>query len=189
MAYSSLRFQITGVSPLVMHNSRLSNPLDGVSRQIKSISAKRRKTEADFEEIARLEWFGSLYLSKGEPCLPGEMLEACITRGAMANKRGKQAKAGMLCLGAFPLQYDGPRDPVELWKGEEFRLVAGVRVGNARVMRTRPIFREWAAEIEVRYNPALLNAEEVHQFLAAAGELEGLGDWRPRFGRFEVAQL
>ncbi|MBI4909912.1 MAG: hypothetical protein HY820_40210 [Acidobacteria bacterium] len=167
----------------------MSNPLDGVSKQIKSISVKRKKTEADFEEIARLEWFGGLYLSKGEPCLPGEVLEACITRGAMTNKRGKQAKAGMLCLGAFPLQYDGPRDPIELWKVDEFRLVAGVRVGQVRVMRTRPIFRDWSAEIEVRYSAALLNPDEINQFLLVAGELEGLGDWRPRFGRFAVSQL
>jgi hypothetical protein len=189
MSYSNLRFRITSVSPLVMHNSRLSNPLDRFARQIKSISAKRKKTEADIEEMARLEWFGSLYLSKGEPCLPGEMLEACITRGAMANKRGKQAQAGIFCLGAFSLQYDGPRDPMELWKREEFRLMVGVKVGSARVMRTRPIFREWSAEIEVRYSPSLLNPEEVRQFLIAAGELEGLGDWRPRFGRFDVVQL
>lgn len=189
MAYNSLRFQITGVSPLVMHSSRLSNPLDQFSRQIKRISGKRKKTEAGIEEIARLEWFGSLYLSGGEPCLPGEMLEACITRGAIAKKRGKQAKAGILCLGAFPLEYHGPREPVQLWPREEFRLTVGVRVGTGRVMRTRPIFREWSAEIEVRHNPALLNAEEVREFLAVAGESEGLGDWRPRFGRFAVSQL
>lgn len=189
MSYSNLRFRITSVSPLVMHNSRLSNPLDRFTKQIKSISGKRKKTEADIEEIARLEWFGSLYLSKGEPSLPGEMLEACITRGAIANKRGKQAKAGIFCLGAFPLQFDGPRDPLELWKREEFRLMVGVKVGSGRVMRTRPIFRGWSAEIEVRFNPALLNADEVSHFLVTAGESEGLGDWRPRFGRFEALQL
>jgi hypothetical protein len=172
-----------------MHNGQLANPLNQFARDIRSLSGKRRKTEADFEELARLEWLGALYLSHGEPCLPGEVVEACLVRGAISKRRGKQAKAGILCLGAFPLEYDGPRDPLELWKQEEFRLTAGVKVGNVRVIRTRPIFREWAAEIEVRYNPALLNADEVGQFLVAAGELEGLGDWRPRFGRFEVSRL
>jgi hypothetical protein len=51
------------------------------------------------------------------------------------------------------------------------------------------MFPNWSAEIEVRYNPSLLNANEVKDFLVAAGELEGIGDWRPRFGRFEVAQV
>jgi hypothetical protein len=189
MAYSKLNFRITGVSPLVMHNGQLANPMNRFAKDIRSISGKRRKTEADFEEMARLEWFGALYLSKGEPCLPGELVEACAVRGAVSKKRGKQAKAGVLCLGAFALQYDGPRNPLELWERDDFRLTAGVKIGNSRVMRTRPIFRQWATDVEVRFNPVLLNATEVEEFLGAAGELEGIGDWRPRFGRFEVARL
>lgn len=189
MAYNRLNFRITGVSPLVMHNGQLANPMNRFAKDIRSISGKRRKTEADYEELARLEWLGALYLSSGEPCLPGELVEGCIVRGAVSKKRGKQAKAGVLCLGAFPLQYEGPRKPLELWEREDFRLTAGVKVGASRVMRTRPIFRDWAADIEVRFNPALLNGSEVAEFLIAAGELEGIGDWRPRFGRFEVAQI
>lgn len=189
MAYSTLRFRITGVSPLVMHNGQLANPLNRFAKDIRSISGKRRKTEADYEEMARLEWFGALYLSRGQPCLPGELVESCIIRGAISKKRGKQAKAGILCLGAFPLQYDGPRDPLELWQCEAFRLTAGVKIGNSRVMRTRPVFPQWSAAVDVKFNPALLNASEVEEFLVAAGELEGLGDWRPRFGRFEAQQV
>jgi hypothetical protein len=64
-----------------------------------------------------------------------------------------------------------------------------VKIGTSRVMRTRPIFQEWAADIEVKFNPVLLNASEIEEFLAAAGELEGIGDWRPRFGRFAVARI
>ena len=189
MAYDTLRFRITGVSPLVMHCGQLADPTNRFVREIRKISGKRKKTEADFAEISRLEFFGGLYLTQGQPCLPGEQVEACIVRGAISQKRGRAAKAGILCLGAFLLEYEGPRDPLALWECEEFRLVAGVKVGNSRVMRTRPIFREWSAPIEVRYNPVLLNADEVKQFLAAAGEQEGIGDWRPRFGRFAVQQV
>jgi hypothetical protein len=188
MAYSRLRFRITGVSPLVMRNGQTANPLNRFAKGIKQISGKRNKTDADHEELGRLEWLGSLYLKDGEPCLPGELLEACIIRAASSKKRGKQAKAGILCLGASSLEYEGPRDPLELWRVEEFRLQAGVKVGSSRVIRTRPIFREWAADIEVRFNPLLLNASEICEFLTSAGEVEGIGDWRPRFGRFEVQQ-
>jgi hypothetical protein len=189
MAYGKLRFRITGVSPLVMHNGQLANPLNRFAKDIKQISRKRNKTDADFEELARLEWLGALYLLRGEPCLTGELIESCIVRGAATKKRSKQAKAGVLCLGAFPLQYGGPRDPLELWEHEEFRLQVGVRVGGSRVIRTRPVFSQWSAEVEVRFNPSLLNAAEILEFLGAAGELEGVGDWRPRFGRFEVQQV
>ncbi len=188
MAYNNLSFRIIGVSPLVMHNGQLANPLNRFAKDIKQISRKRNKTDADLEELARLEWLGALYLFKGEPCLTGELIEGCIIRGAATKKRSKQAKAGVLCLGAFPLLYEGPRDPLELWKHEAFRLQAGVRVGGSRIIRTRPVFSEWSAQVEVRFNPSLLNAAEILEFLKAAGELEGIGDWRPRFGRFEVVQ-
>ena len=189
MAYDTLSFRIIGAVPLVMRAGQLADPMNRFAREIRKISGKHRKTDADFAEIARLEFLGSLYLSQGEPCLPGEVVEACIVRGAMRQKRGREAKVGILCLGAFPLQYDGPRNPLELWEREEFRLTVGARVGKATVMRTRPIFRQWSAEIEVRHNPALLDGDEVMQFLAVAGELEGIGDWRPRFGRFEAGRL
>jgi hypothetical protein len=55
-------------------------------------------------------------------------------------------------------------------------------------MRTRPRFPEWAATLEIKFLPSLLNASEVKSFLVTAGREIGIGDWRPRFGRFEVAK-
>jgi hypothetical protein len=55
-----------------------------------------------------------------------------------------------------------------------------------KIKRTRPIFREWAADILVEYNDNLLDEEQVKRWVEVAGEQVGLMDWRPRFGRFEV---
>ena len=187
MAYKSLSLKITGVSPLVLHCGQLANPLNRWSKAVKVISSKRQKTDADFEEMARLEWFGSLYLYNGKPCLPGEVLEAALVNGARKNKRGKQAQAGLMCPDNYPIIYDGPTNLDELWQDENFRLVAGVKVGQARIMRTRPIFRQWACEFTVMYDPSLLNEGEIWDMVRLAGEVVGLCDWRPRFGRFSVA--
>lgn len=65
--YQSLSFQITGVSPLLMHNGRLADPLDPLVKDIKKLSCKRPKTEADLERITKLEFLGSLYLHGGAP--------------------------------------------------------------------------------------------------------------------------
>ncbi|CAO3452058.1 hypothetical protein [Azospirillum largimobile] len=51
--YQSLSFQITGVSPLLMHNGRLADPLDPLVKDIKKLSCKRPKTEADLERITK----------------------------------------------------------------------------------------------------------------------------------------
>lgn len=186
-AYRSLSFRIIGVSPLLLHNGQLVDPLNQHSMSIAEITGKRKKVEADHAEMSRREWFGGLYVSDGEPCLPAEMIEAALIRGAMKEKRGPAAKAGLLVENNARLDYDGPRDPTALWADERFRLRVPVKVTNVRVMRTRPKFDGWSAAVEVKFLPALLNEKEVRGFLIAAGEQIGIGDWRPRFGRFTVA--
>lgn len=185
-----LTFTISGVAPLLMHNGRLADQSDPYTRQMKEISAKRKKVDSDFEEMGRLEFLGSLYLNEdNEPCIPSFVFEAClIGRGGAARKEkmGKEAAAALWVVEDAPLIYDGPRNPDELWKDKKFVSRALVRVGQARVTRTRPIFKEWKAEFVVEFNPELLNEESVRRWVEVASEQVGLCDWRPRFGRFEV---
>jgi hypothetical protein len=186
-SYKQLTFRITGIAPLIHHNGQTADPLNPHSVSIAEIAGKRKKTEADHREIARREWFAALYLFNGEPCIPFQMLESALIEGAKKEKRGPAAKAGILVEQHARLEYNGPRKPDALWKDERFQLRVPVRVGQARVMRTRPRFDGWKAEIAIKYLPSLLNAKDVRSFLVAAGEQIGIGDWRPRFGRFTVA--
>lgn len=182
----SLTLRIIGVSPLVMHSGQLANPLSPAAKELRKISKKRAKTDADLEYMSRVEWTGGLWLSGGEPCIPGEAIEACFIAAAKKSKRGMLARAGMLSPENWPLEYDGPRDIADLWEDENFRLVAGVRVGQARVMRTRPIFRRWAARIRIDYIDDQLDRSDIVDILKLGGRIIGVGDWRPRFGRFEI---
>lgn len=190
MPYKTMNFRITGVSPLLMHNGQLADPMHRVSKEMRKISSKRKKTEADFEELAHLEFLGGLYLFNGEPCIPGEILEATFVNSARKNRLGEQAKAGMISDGMFPLEYDGPRKPEQLWKDDRFRLSKAVRVQRNKVIRTRPIFREWAAVISFDYLDTFLSDSDVREIVVRMGEQIGIGDWRPKFGRFrtEVAE-
>lgn len=155
---------------------------------MRKISGKRKKTEADFEQLAKLEWFGSLYLSGGVPCIPGEVLEAGFIEASRKSRRGQQAKAGVVSDGFWPLGYDGPKDPEQLWENEDYRLTVGVRIQKNRIMRTRPIFREWSATVHLDYLPDQLDKGEIIETMGILGRVVGLGDWRPRFGRFEVVE-
>lgn len=189
MNYQTLRFRLTSVSPLVVHNGQLADPLNPIAKAMRKVSQKRAKTEADYEELARLEFLGGLYLNDGEPCIPGTLIEATLTEAAKKARRGQQAKAGLLADGMFPLQYEGPRDPEGLWADQNFRLVAGVKVQRNRVMRTRPIFRDWSCEVAVDFLPDQLNPGDVEEMFRTAGAVVGIGDWRPKFGRFTVERL
>ncbi len=185
--YQTLRFRIIGVSSLLMHNGQLADPLNPHSKSIAQVASKRRKTEADHLRMAELEFLGSLYLSGGVPCIPAEMIEAALVKAAGQDRRGTKVKAGLVVRDNLRLEYEGPKKPQALWEDEAFRLRSPARVGAVKVMRTRPKFSAWEAECAVDFLPTLLNPSDVQGFLTIAGEQIGIGDWRPRFGRFSVA--
>lgn len=85
------------------------------------------------------------------------------------------------------LEYEGPRDPSALWEDKAF--VFRAAVNGSKVMRTRPRFNNWHVTVNVEFVPSLLNRSEVLEFFEIAGFLEGLGDWRPKFGKFTVKQI
>src|SRR3990167_5906011 len=187
----AIKFLLTGTAPLLMHNARLADQLDPASKALAAITGKRKKVDADIEEIARLEFVGSLYTNgNGEPVIPARIIYGALAgKGGAArmNKQGQQAKAGLFVQGNFPLQYDGPRDADRLWEDGRFRSRVNARVGPATIMRTRPIFEEWAVDVEVGFNPEILNRATLIDWMKTAGELVGIGDWRPQNGRFQVS--
>jgi hypothetical protein len=185
---SRFRVSCAGTHALLMHNARLSNPLDEIAKSMKRITAKRTKTDEDHEELARLEHMGSLYFdSEVGPYIPGQNFERCLVDAARITKSGKKIERGVFVeTDVNPVSYDGPRDIAGLWKDENFRHAASVKVGTSRVTRTRPQFRGWQTEAEGTYDPAIINLEELREIATTAGLMIGLGDWRPRFGRFNA---
>jgi hypothetical protein len=171
-----------------MHAGRLADPLDPHSMQLAAVTGKRRKTRADHERIAELEWYGGLWLDGLRPCLPCESLEAVFTDGAKTRNKGPAARGGLVVNTPALLDYDGPENLEELWADDTFRLRSGVRVRNARTMRTRPRFPTWSANVTASFLPTLLDRVEVIEFFRIGGAL-GIGDWRPRYGKFTVEEL
>jgi hypothetical protein len=95
--------------------------------------------------------------------------------------------AGLICPENAKLIYEGSASVDELWADPDFRLRTPVRVNMSRTIRTRPIIRQWAADVAVQFHTSLLNEREIIDIYRLAGEQCALGDWRPRFGRFTVA--
>ncbi len=181
-------FEITlkGTAPLLMHSSRLSDPLDPAAKAMKKVSGKRNKTDEDHEELGRLEHTGSLYLNENGPFLPGENVWRMLQDAAKKHKMGVKVKEGLLITDDSILLYDGPRDAAGLWADKNFVHRASVKVGTARVVRTRPMFRDWAASIVGEFDPTILDFAEIQTIVETGGARIGLGDWRPKFGRFEA---
>lgn len=181
-----VRITLIGTAPLLVHNIRLANPLDPIAKAMKAVSSKRVKTEDDHAELARLEFLGGLYIDdQVGPYLPGQNIERSLTDGARITKAGKKVERGLFVTDdVVPLLYNGPRSGSALWEDENFRSVLAVKVGTSRVMRTRPMFRDWSLEADGELDPSVLAIDELASIAETSGAMTGLGDYRPRYGRF-----
>jgi hypothetical protein len=187
----NFRITITGTAELLMRNSRLANPLDPATKALKKATGKRTKTDDDHEEIARLEHAGSLYIDPDiGPYLPSDNIWRCLFDAGKKHKLGIRVKEGVVLPEPVnPLSYKGPRDLDGLWQDENFRHYSSVKVGTARTMRCRPIFRHWSTETTGILDPNVLNFEELVTIANTAGQVIGLCDWRPRYGRFTATVI
>lgn len=189
---------IKGVAPLMMHNGQLADPMNKYAIAIKKISSKRNKTDEDYIEIAHLEFLGGMYYDKTIGVyIPVENIDAMVRDAAKLKKLGTSVQRGVQCDGfILPLEYVGPRDPEVMWDTTEFRDVRGIKNGasGGRVMRCRPLFREWSLTFTLTYEKTQINEENLRQCVEDAGKYIGLGDYRPgspkggRFGRFDIVK-
>jgi hypothetical protein len=102
-------------------------------------------------------------------------------------KLGKRVtEAVLITTDVNPVAYKGPRDADGLFEDKNHVLMAAVRVGQARTMRCRPIFPSWACEAEGILDDALLDFADLKELADIAGMVIGVGDWRPKHGRFDA---
>ena len=189
MAWKEVSYRLTGSAPLIMHNGQTADPTNKWSKAIKKISSKRNKTDADYEEMARLEFLAGLYLNKDGPVIPAKLIDAVVLNGAKKSKEGMIARSGCYAKEHAVLEYEGPRDTDGLWQDENFRFSAIVSVQRARILRMRPIFNDWAAMITLNIEDTLVDTEQMDRWIQAGGQQVGIGDWRPVYGRFQAERL
>ena len=184
----SIKVKLSGSSPLLMHSDRFANPLDALTKAHKEMTGKRKKTDDDFIAIAKSEFIGGCYWNEDTGFfIPSQNLDSCLIAAAKLQKLGVKFKQGIVVLeDELPLDGFKNMTPEKLWENTKNVDARGVKVGMAKIMRYRPIFRNWSLSATVMVNEDVVNLNEVKKALVDAGALIGLGDYRPRFGRFNV---
>jgi hypothetical protein len=182
-------YTIKGTAPLLLNNGRGADKLDPDVKKKDTVQQKKGKdkTEADLAALERMDYAIKLYVgADGEPIIPSLNLEAAIKAGARKSKNGKQAEAGVFVQEDAKLEYDGPKDFEGLVNDPKHKFRCGFKQAQVRVYKVRPVFPQWSATFTVEYDPELVDEHQLDKFLAVAGKQVGLGDWRPKYGRFEV---
>jgi len=180
--------RLVGSTPLLQHNIQLANPDNEWAKKISGITAKRKKTEEDRQAISRLEFQGSLYVEDGQVIVPTTNVRKCFQETAKVTKQGKSIVRAVNGIQLnVPLVYSGPSKVEDLIEDQSFYDTTMVGVGTKRVLRTRPIFREWALSVEWELITNVMDYEAFVEIVHLAGTIEGLGDNRTGgYGRFSA---
>jgi len=183
----TIRFKISGTNPLLMHSDRTANPLNEYAKKLKAITGKRKKTDEDHFEIAKLEFEASCYHSEKGYFIPSANIEAMLLASAKHFKLGTTIKQAVLVNDDAKFSFEHDRlKPQSLFNVPQYVDQRTVKIGTSKTIRTRPIFNIWECEFTIWLDTDKMNPEQLQQIVENAGNYVGLGDYRPRYGRFEV---
>lgn len=184
--------RICGTAPLLMHKFS-----DESSADLASAVKKRKSGPPDPIEEAEQ---GAYRLdtkdgdAKGQLCLPGEHFFQSMVlaaSGFQVQGQGKKTYKDLVKGNVFvEPEYIGLTDASgnSLYSYEIDSRPA--RIKAARINRRRPLLKQWVAEFDVVVtDDASVPAVVLNSILVSAGQTKGVGDYRPRFGRFMVEQF
>ena len=189
MKLDTFKFQVTGASPLMMHNAA-SMP----ERDPNAMKAAKKSIPTEAEQLK-----ASLYLNDaGQLYFPSAGFRSAILSAAKGRKIGKVGAAGVLAGAVFPVG-----DEVALLNAKtgkpltEKDSVADKRSAvnwncrpPARIIAVRPKLLAWSCVLELEIDTELVNVKVVEEVLKIAGKVIGVGPFRPEkrgtFGRFDA---
>ena len=179
--------KLVGDRPLLMHSARGVDPDQDLVKLKKALNDKRNKKTDD--DIAMIDWCDyqlSMYFHHDHgPVLPSDNIFKALVEGARKTRQGKQVEQGVfLDVRSFPLIYNGPRDVKELYADANFVNRTSVVIGQQRIIRVRPVFRQWQATATGTLDEGMVSWADLEKFAFTAGTYVGVGDWRPRYGTF-----
>lgn len=187
----TIKITIKGIAPMLMHSDVTANPLDPWTKKLKEFTSKRKKTDEDHLEISKIEFQASMYWDpKKGYYMPSQNIEACLLASAKMFKLGTTIKQAVLISenGTFDFP-DKNKNPETLYNDALYVDMRTVKVQQAKNVRTRPIFTEWSSKFEILLDTDKMNIADLKNILQNAGKYAGLGDYRPKYGRFEVVKF
>lgn len=176
-------FTIIGTTPLLMHSTK------GMSRQGESAQKMSAKKVPSAAEEAENNCYRD---EEGDLYVPAIFFRQAAVTAGKGRKFGKNyattlLKGGLMDPDRRAKLSDPSTGEILHSYGIDERPVV---VSKARVLRARPRFESWGADILLDYDEETLNPDMIADVLSVAGVRVGVGDYRPErggwFGRFRV---
>jgi len=157
-------------------------------------SAKKRSGKKDYSD----EWKAALYWDDKVGIIqPANHLEAAMIKAAtsfLIPGKGKKTYKDLFKCAVFvspeyiPHGINGDKDAL-VKKKKIYLDKRLVRVNNSGIERVRPLLKAWKLKFEIEIHDDQIAVDTVHQVLSHAGRFVGIGDFRPRYGRFMITSF
>ena len=212
---------LTGESPLLLHKDNLE--FSEVVKKWQKAPENKELSQAGDDRSPAWTWIGCLYTDKKTVGIDADCVMSMLREGGAKLKTGrktetykKQTQYGLnLDVIQFQLFTNGQQvmwediktmngnnnfeEHMEFAEKHGFELfVKRARVGKAKHVRVRPLFRYWTAKGLLTVfdeEESGLTQEVLQRILDLSGKMVGLGDWRPggptpgSYGRFKAQVL
>ena len=144
---------------------------------------KKKEAFFDPEEDAQK----ALYKDEKIGCyVPSSWIEASMREAAKGfKKRGRGSLKDTILSSVF---VDEEKIPLGKKTWDELDQRPAV-IQRQRIFKTRPKFNDWKLSFTITFDGGRINKETLKSILIEAGQIKGIGDYRPKFGRFEVVKF
>jgi len=206
MALKGFQVTLESDGPLLCSNVQSSDPLGEGSKQKAFFHSKKKKNDEDHRALRTLDWVFSGYWDKqGEidvnetentvdfegfanPILPGANFQRCLRNAATKWKLGKDVLRSVVVTNDPLIEYQGSKDALEMYTKDQ-TYFSNTAFTSRGVWVQRLLFPDWKCTFELMVDDEILSVSQLNRIITMAGKAEGLGTWRPRFGRFAASEL
>lgn len=179
-----LRVNIVGSTPLIC-NSMSAKARQELLMPAKKKNAAERAASLKHEPV--MEFNDSIYRLQEDdaPTLIG--MPATAFKGSMRNAAVDIPGSTKAQIGRLTYV---PGDLIPVYGIPQLfsSVVRNSDMNKTPDVRTRAIIKHWAASFDVVFTKPLITEKAVSGLLAAAGIMQGLGDWRPEKGKGDYGQ-
>ena len=192
---NTIRFRLSG-DCIMLQNIQTANPRNKYAKLLKQLTADKKRKGADvdaiLDEISDVEVESCLYFNEELGLhIPAANIRAALIDGAKLSKLGRDIDRYCVVGGDAKLVYPGPQTVQGIVEDPDCRYDAIVKVGMSKVPKSRAIFRNWSADIEILYMADnKMDARAIKKCMTDAGLFCGIGaSRRIGFGRFDCVEI
>lgn len=167
--------EITGIAPLLQNRFPVEEHGHNISKATKKVYVPEDEAKK------------CLYIRDGKIYQPAEHIYQCMVRAATDFKfSGKKTFKDVITSGIII-----EPEEIPLITNKTYEIdIRPVVIQRARVLKWRPKFNQWKLKFKLTIlDDTNISPANIKEILEKAGATKGIGDYRPRFGRFMVTEF